>query len=133
MVGHGWETGGTQVDRIKRSQLVDTVLRHHMSGLQVHLAGPVKFLPFEVDAVLAAGCFKYAHALRHYFLADAVAGNYGCFYRRHRTHKKQVDKKQRSEPCCTRRALTPIGRIVTHSAAAITNAVYLATTKENTD
>lgn len=80
MIRHGRKARRTQVDRVKCTQLLDAILGHHVAGLQVRLTGPVKLLPLEIDAVVAACRFEDTQAFWYDFFADAVTGDHGYFY-----------------------------------------------------
>ena len=76
VVGHAGEAHRTQQDRVERAQHLDSVLRHHPSGLAVGLAVPAEVLPIEFDIEAPACGLQHPHRLGHDLVADAIAWNY---------------------------------------------------------
>src|SRR5215469_11596437 len=76
MVGHSGIADRAKEDRVKRGQLRDAVFRHHPPSLGIGLAAPVEFLPLKAKAIAPCRGLHRLDALRHHFLADAVAGNH---------------------------------------------------------
>ena len=65
-----------EIDRVVLADLGLPVLRHHLAVLFVIVPGrEVEMVEMHGDAVLFRGRLQHAQALRHHFLADAVAGN----------------------------------------------------------
>src|SRR2546426_9571957 len=73
MIGNGGVSHGTQEDRIERSQLLDTVDRHHLPGLDVSFATPIKRVPVESESKALSCRFQHTDAFWHHLFPDAVA------------------------------------------------------------
>ncbi len=75
MVGHVGMADGAEKDRIEQPQPVEPVGRHHLTGLDIGLAAPVEFAPFEREAKAPGRPLHHRNAFRHHFAPDAVAGD----------------------------------------------------------
>ncbi len=75
MVRHAGKADRTEIDGVERAQLVEAVGRHHRAGLGEALAAPVEMHPLEPE-VAAGRRLQHLLALRHHFVADAVAGDH---------------------------------------------------------
>src|SRR5574343_573760 len=77
MVGHGgWPADGAEENGVEALELLEPIVRHHLAVLEVVVAmRPVEVGEFEVEAEFPHGGFQNPQALRHHFLADAVAGD----------------------------------------------------------
>ena len=65
-----------EIDRVVLADLRLPVLRHHLAVLLVIVPGrEIEMIEMHGDAVLFRRRLQHAQALRHHFLADAVAGN----------------------------------------------------------
>ena len=73
MIRDGRDTDGTEVYRIERPKLIDTVFWHHGARFKVTFAGPIELLPFELESVFTARSLECSDPLRHDFHADPVA------------------------------------------------------------
>src|SRR6266581_1666972 len=73
MIGNGGVSHGTQEDRIERSQLLDTVDRHHLPGLDVSFATPIKRVPVESESKALSCRFQHTDAFWHHLFPNAVA------------------------------------------------------------
>ena len=79
VIGHARVAYRAQKNRIEGPELFESVFRHHASGFQIALATPVELFPGERKTEAARRGLGHANAFRHYFLANAIAGNGGDF------------------------------------------------------
>src|SRR4030081_3090957 len=75
MIGNARVAHGAQKNGVKWPQLLQTVVRHHFSGLHVGFTAPVEFVPLPPEAKALACGFEHADAFGNHFLADAVSGD----------------------------------------------------------
>ncbi len=75
MVGYVRMADGAEKDRIEEAQSFEPVGRHHLPGLDIGLAAPIEFAPFEREAVAPGRLLHNRDAFRHDFAPDAVAGD----------------------------------------------------------
>ena len=78
VVGDVRVADGAEIDSVVLADFFLPVLRHHAAVLFVIVAGgEVEIVELQLEAEFLRRRFEHAHALRHDFLADAVAGNDG--------------------------------------------------------
>ena len=75
VIGHARVAYRAQKNRIEGPKLLQSVFRHHAAGFQIALATPVELFPGERKTEAARRGLGDANAFRHYFLANAIAGN----------------------------------------------------------
>src|SRR6266404_3916961 len=73
MVRNARVSHGSQEDRVKRSQLLDTIGWHHLPSLDVSFATPIKRVPVESESKALSCRFQHTDAFWHYLFPDAVA------------------------------------------------------------
>src|SRR2546421_10764409 len=73
MVRNARVSHGTQEDRVKRSQLLDTIGRHHLPSLDVSFATPIKRVPVESESKALSCRFQHTDAFWHHLFPNAVA------------------------------------------------------------
>src|SRR5438094_10637191 len=73
MVRNARVSHGTQEDRVKRSQLLDTIGRHHLPSLDVSFATPIKRVPVESEFKALSCRFQHTDAFWHHLFLNAVA------------------------------------------------------------
>src|ERR1700730_6949750 len=76
MIGNARVAHGAQKNGVKWPQLLQTVVRHHFSGLHVGFTAPVEFVPLPAEAEALPRGFEHANAFAHHFFADAVSGDH---------------------------------------------------------
>src|SRR5207253_1536119 len=59
--------------RVKRSQLLDTIGRHHLPSLDVSFATPIKRVPVESESKALSCRFQHTDAFWHHLFPNAVA------------------------------------------------------------
>ena len=79
MVGHSGITHCAQVDGIKGTQLIETIFRHHASGLEISLATPIETLPGERQIKTATRGLEHTNALGNHFSPYAVSFDHRYF------------------------------------------------------
>ena len=90
VIGHAGKTAGAEEHGVVIPDRREAVFGHHAPVLQAVLAAPGKFVPLECDAEFPACGLEHAHALRHDFLADAVAGDDGDPVALHRSFTSRM-------------------------------------------
>ena len=76
MVRHAGGADRPEVDGVELLQLFDTVVVHHLPVLQVKIAAPGEFRPFETEtAVQRSHRVKHFDSLGNYLRADSIPGN----------------------------------------------------------
>src|SRR5207245_9308113 len=73
MVRNARVSHSTQEDRVKRSQLLDTIGRHHLPSLDVSFATPIKRVPVESESKALSCRFQHTDAFCHHLFPNAVA------------------------------------------------------------
>src|ERR1700687_6222155 len=75
MIGNAWVTDSAEENGVERLQLTQAVIGHHLSGLHVRLAAPVKRVPLQAKIKTPARRFEHTANLREHVLSDAVSGD----------------------------------------------------------
>src|SRR3984893_4702775 len=75
MIGNAWVANGAEENGVERLQLPQAVVGHHLSGLHVRFAAPVKRVPLQAKIKTPAGRFEHTDTFRNHFLSDAVSGD----------------------------------------------------------
>src|SRR5437016_12383896 len=76
MVRNARVSHGTQEDRVKRSQLLDTIGRHHLPSLDVSFATPIKRVPVESESKALSCRFQHTDAFSYHLFPNSVACDY---------------------------------------------------------
>src|SRR5579859_806633 len=75
VIRHAGMAYGAKENCVKRPQLRQTIIRHHLSGLHIPFAAPVKRTPLHPKIETTPRRFQYTNTFRNNFLSDAIAGN----------------------------------------------------------
>ena len=99
----GGPADGAEEDRVMAADLLLPVLRHHAAMLFVVLGiGEIEPVEPQCEAITLRRLFQGAHAFRHHFLADAVAGDDGnAIGLRHSSslvHRRDIRRTADAEP-----------------------------------
>src|ERR1700688_416139 len=76
MIGDAGVANGTEKDGVEGSQLPQAVVRHHLPGLHVRFAAPVKRVPLHAKIETPARRFQHTDSFRNHFFSDAVSGDH---------------------------------------------------------
>ena len=72
MIENGWESNRAEKYGVKPGQLFNTVRRHHRTGFQVTLTGPVEIFKVERDIKARGYRFENFDPLGNHFLANTI-------------------------------------------------------------
>src|SRR5579871_5004293 len=77
MVGNIRMAHCTQIDRVERAKLFQPVWRHHLPGLDVSFATPLKRVPIELEMKAPAGGLQNSYRFRNHLPPDPIARDGG--------------------------------------------------------